>query len=309
MESVQNIKQHIKSIKNIGQITKAMELVAATKMRRAQEFALSFRPYGFLALDLLANLSQIKDIKLPELFSKREIHNTAIVVVTSDKGLAGAFNNTVLKKFDEFIAKNGKENKTFIAVGQKAAYHLLKFGLNQKFLRFGDYVELSEIKPLADYLIDGFLNHNWDKVIVVSMDFKSALKQEVLVREILPISFESLKQTLEELVPESGKFSEFKYQKPLSVFKKSKIDEYLIEPNPEFILEELSKKLVLMEIYGLILEANASEHSARRFAMKNASDNALKLSDNLSLLYNKARQAGITKEIIEIVSGAEVLSN
>ncbi|MGB9608817.1 MAG: ATP synthase F1 subunit gamma, partial [Minisyncoccia bacterium] len=289
--------------------TKAMELVAATKMRKAQEIALASRPYGFLALDLLASLSEIKDIKLPPLFLKRKVKNTAVVVVTSDKGLAGAFNNLVLKKFDQFINKFGKENKTFIAVGQKAANYLLKFNLKQKFICFGDYVLVSQIKPLADFLVNGFLNSEWDEVIVFSTHFKSALKQEVLSRKILPIEFEAIKKSLEEIIPEQGKFSEFRNKKPVSIFNQRKVSEYLIEPSANILLDKLSRHLFLMEVYQLILEANASEHSARRFAMKNASDNAQNLSDNLLLLYNKARQAVITKEIVEITSGAESIKN
>lgn len=311
MESIQIIKQHIKSVKNINQITKAMELVAATKMRKSEEVTLAARPYSFLALDLLASLSKIKNIKMPALFSKRNVQKTAVVVVTSDKGLAGAFNSTILKKVDEFIkqSQNEKDEKIFIAVGKKAANYLSKFNLAERFLKFGDFIELSQIKPLADFLINGFLNYKWDKIIVFSMHFKSVFKQEVFVKQILPISFESLKETLENIIPETGKFSEFKNQKQLSVFKDRVISEYLIEPSPEKILDELAKHLVLIEIYQLILEANSSEHAARRFAMKNASENAEKLSFNLSLIYNKARQNAITKEIVEIVSGAEALNN
>lgn len=311
MESIQIIKQHIKSVKNINQITKAMELVAATKMRRSEEAALSSRPYSFLALDLLVSLSKIKNIKMPELFLKRDIKKTAIVVITSDKGLAGAFNSVVLKKVDEFIkqSQNEKDEKIFIAVGKKAANYLSKFNLSEKFLKFGDFVEVSQIKPLADFLIDGFLNHKWDKIIVFSMHFKSVFKQEVVIKQILPISLESLKETLENIIPETGKFSEFRKQKQLSAFKNIKVLEYLIEPSPEKILDKLTKHLVLIEIYQLVLEANASEHAARRFAMKNASENAEKLSFDLSLIYNKARQNIITKEIVEIVSGAEALDN
>jgi len=308
MESKQKIKQHIKSVKNIGQITKAMELVAATKMRRAEEVALSSRPYSFLALDLLGSLSKLEGVVLPEILTKREIKKTAVVVITSDKGLAGAFNNNVLKKFDEFIKKDGVENKIFIAVGKKAGDYLLKFNPYKIFLKYGDYTKIEQIKPLAELLINGFLNKEWDRVLVFSMHFKSALSQVPLMQEILPVDFNSVLKTLEEIIPETGKFSEYKKEKQLFAFKNLKALDYLIEPSPEILLDELGKHLILIQIYHLILEANASEHAARRFAMKNAGDNAQKLSFELNLFYNKARQDAITKELIEITSGVESLN-
>ena len=308
MESKQKIKQHIKSVKNIGQITKAMELVAATKMRRAEEVALSSRPYSFLALDLLGSLSKLEGVVLPEILTKREIKKTAVVVITSDKGLAGAFNNNVLKKFDAFIKKDGIENKIFIAVGKKAGDYLLKFNPYKIFLKYGDYTKIEQIKPLAELLINGFLNKEWDRVLVFSMHFKSALSQVPLMQEILPVDFNSVLKTLEEIIPETGKFSEYKKEKQLFAFKNLKALDYLIEPSPEILLDELGKHLILIQIYHLILEANASEHAARRFAMKNAGDNAQKLSFELNLFYNKARQDAITKELIEITSGVESLN-
>ena len=308
MESKQKIKQHIKSVKNIGQITKAMELVAATKMRRAEEVALSSRPYSFLALDLLGSLSKLEGVVLPEILTKREIKKTAVVVITSDKGLAGAFNNNVLKKFDAFIKKDGVENKIFIAIGKKAGDYLLKFNPYKIFLKYGDYTKIEQIKPLAELLINGFLNKEWDRVLVFSMHFKSALSQVPLMQEILPVDFNSVLKTLEEIIPETGKFSEYKKEKQLFAFKNLKALDYLIEPSPEILLDELGKHLILIQIYHLILEANASEHAARRFAMKNAGDNAQKLSFELNLFYNKARQDAITKELIEITSGVESLN-
>jgi F-type H+-transporting ATPase subunit gamma len=308
MESKQKIKQRIKSVKNIGQITKAMELVSATKMRRAEEVALSSRPYSFLALDLLGSLSKLEGVVLPEILTKREIKKTAVVVVTSDKGLAGAFNNNVLRKFDNFIKKEGVENKIFIAVGKKAGDYLLKFNPYKIFLKYGDYTKIEQIKPLAELLINGFLNKEWDRVLFISMHFRSALVQEPLIQEILPVDFNSILKTLEEIVPETGKFSEYKKEKQLLAFKNLKALDYLIEPSPEILLDKLGKHLILIQIYHLILEANASEHSARRLAMKNAGDNAEKLSFELTLFYNKARQDSITKELTEITSGAEALN-
>lgn len=310
MESIEKIKKHIKSINSISQITRAMELVAATKMRKVEEIALNSRPYAFLALDLLAAISRLEIKNTPPLLEKRLIQKTAVVVITSDKGLIGSFNGLVLKKLDDFLKKDGIEDKLFVAIGQKAINYLARFGIEKKFKGFGDYTNIEEVKPLADFLISGFLSKKWDRVIVFSMHFRSALKQEVLKREILPISFDSLYQTIQEIIPEQGKFSEFRNQNELLVFQSqlvSKKLDYLIDLNPEIILERLCYHLFLIQIYHLILEANTSEHSARRLAMKKASDNAQNLISKLNIFYNKARQAKITKEIIETVSGVEAL--
>ena len=152
------------------------------------------------------------------------------------------------------------------------------------------------------------MEKKWDRAIVFSTNFRSALKQEPLMREILPIDFEKIKQTVKEIIPETGKFAD--------LIKESKIDlslqfdkpqDYTIEPSSEKMLEEIVWHLFRMQVYHLILEANASEHAARRMAMKNASDNAKELADNLSLQYNKSRQSTITKELIEITAGSQSL--
>lgn len=312
MESPQNLKKRIKSVSNIGKITKAMELVAATKMRKSQEIALSSRPYSFAALDLLANISQLEK-DLPSLFKKRQVKNTLYILIASDKGLAGSFNSSLFRKFESFN-KNDKEaskEASFIAVGEKSANYLMKNSYNvvKKFTNVGDYTTTDQVHPLSNFLVEGYIEKKWDKVIVFSTHFRSALKQEPLMREILPINFENLKKSVEEIIPESGKFSELMKEEKISfVPKESKMKEYLIEPSPKSVLEILAKHLLFMQVYHLVLEANASEHSARRMAMKTASDNALELNDNLNLEYNKSRQAAITKELIEITAGSESVS-
>ena len=174
----------------------------------------------------------------------------------------------------------------------------------RKFVQVGDYTTTEQVKPIADFLVNGYLSKEFDKVVVFSSHFKSALKQEPLIMEILPITVDSIKETIKGIVPQTGKFSEFKVM--IQEEKRSK--QYTIEPSPKLVLESLAEHLVFMQIYHLILEANASEHSARRMAMKTASDNAKDLGENLNLQYNKSRQAAITSQIIEIISGAEALN-
>lgn len=310
MESTQNLKKRIKSVGNINKITKAMELVAATKMRRSQEIALASRPYAFVALDLLANISLL-ETKLPELLKKRKVAKTLFVLVASDKGLAGAFNSSLFRRLEKFV--QDPTSHTFVAVGEKAFNYLSKNGYNvvKKFTNVGDFTATEQVWPLSDFLVDGYLKNpatggaSWDRVVIFSSHFKSALKQEPLMRVILPISFESIKNTIKEIIPETGRFAQLR-ESFLNL--KSEIlnpVEYTIEPSPEVVLENLVKHLLFMQIYQLILEANASEHSARRLAMKTASDNASELGQELNLQYNKSRQAGITNQIIEITAGAE----
>jgi len=320
MESPQNIKKRLKSVKNINQITKAMELVSATKMRKSQQIALDSRPYAFAALDFLATLSVI-EAKLPPLFETRNnIKKVLFVLVASDKGLAGAFNSSVFKKFEKHqmeypaSAKGSgvaKEEHLFLAVGEKSNAYLTKRGFKviKKFIHAGDHTTPEQVAPLTDFIVKGFLTREWDRVIVISTHFRSALKQEAHVRRILPIDFDHVADTIRDIIPERGKFADLIKEHHISfVPELAKIKEYTIEPSPEKLLEKLAEHLFFMQMYHLILEANASEHSARRMAMKTASDNANDLGQKLNLQYNKSRQSRITTEISEISAGAEALS-
>ncbi len=318
MESPQNIKKRLKSVNNIGQITKAMELVSATKMRKAQQIALDSRPYAFAAMDLLANLSVLENVKkeeLPALFEVRKnVKKVLFVLVASDKGLAGAFNSSVFKKFEQHLKVNKeeweKEEHIYVAVGEKSYAYLAKkgFKVEKKFVHAGDFTTPEQVEPLAEFITQGYLNKDFDRVIVISTHFKSALKQEAHVRRVLPIDFDHISDTISEIIPERGKFAELIKENNISFIPdKNKLKDYLIEPSPKVVLERLAKHLFFMQVYHLVLEANASEHSARRMAMKTASDNAKDLGENLNLQYNKSRQARITTEITEISAGAEAL--
>ncbi|OGZ65438.1 MAG: ATP synthase F1 subunit gamma [Candidatus Staskawiczbacteria bacterium RIFCSPHIGHO2_01_FULL_36_16] len=315
MESLQNLKKRIKSVSNVGQITKAMELVAATKMRKSQQIALDSRPYAFAALDFLATISSLENQKMPPLFEVRKsIKKVLFVLVSSDKGLAGAFNSSVFKKFEKHIKEDKKhenEEKVFAAVGEKSFNYLVKRGFKvlKKFVEAGDYTTPEQVRPLFDFLIKGYLNKDFDRVIIVSTHFRSALKQEPHVRRVLPIDYNHIADTIKQIIPERGKFADLIKEHNITfTLDKKKLKEYTIEPEPEKVLEKLAEHLFFMQIYHLILEANASEHSARRMAMKTASDNASDLGNKLNLQYNKSRQARITTEIAEISAGAEAQS-
>ncbi len=304
MESPHVLKGRIASIKNIRQITKAMELVAATKMRKSQEIALASRPYAFEALRLLKELTSLPGdhaALLPPLLTPRPIKHQLFVLVTSDKGLAGSFNGAVLRTFDRMCAKDGidltDERYHCIGVGLKAIQHLKRRGAHivASFVRAGDYASVAQVRPIADAIIEGYENESWDAVMVFSTHFRNALKQDVLVRSLLPVTYEGVKALADEIATSKGGVSE--QTTPIT-------GDYLLEPEPTPLLASLARHLVLMQVYHLVLEANASEHSARRAAMKSAADNARDLGESLGLLYNKSRQAAITKEIIEISAGS-----
>ncbi|MDP2599036.1 MAG: ATP synthase F1 subunit gamma [Candidatus Liptonbacteria bacterium] len=310
MESSQNIKRRLRGVQNIGTITKAMELVAATKMRKAQELALTSRPYSYTALELLGILSRLDGVPMPEILHPRTVQKTCFLIVTSDKGLAGSFNSAVIRRFEQYV-KSEKvdlqdEKYSFVAIGQKAKSYLERRRLNVvgSFIRVGDYTKMEEVMPISDFLVSGYLRHDFDKVTAFYATFVTALRQDAVVREFLPINYDSIKQSIEDTVPRAGRYSE--YAKSESFFGE-KSHEYIIEPSPKEVLAELAPKLLTIRMYHAILEANASEHSARRVAMKNASDNAGEISENLNVEYNKSRQASITRELTEITAGAEAL--
>lgn len=307
MESLQNLKRRIKSVKNIGAITKAMELVAATKMRKSQEYALNSRPYSYAALGILGILSELKDVSLPALLRERPIKKTVFLLIMSDKGLAGSFNGAVIRKFESFVRAGHIDmydpRYSFIAVGQKARTYFERRNLPvaQSFHHMGDSTKIEEVKPISDFLIEGYAQGDFDEAFLFSTVFVSALRQDAIMRPIFPITFVNIKESIEEVIPRAGRYSNYI---DIESFAGEKNGEYFIEPSPAEVLEELAPQLLSIRLYHLILEANASEHSARRVAMKNASENAADLSEKLNLAYNKSRQAAITNQIIEITSGS-----
>jgi len=295
-----------------------MELVAATKMRRAQETAINSRPYAFTALEMLANIIEAfrtQDMRLSSipLLKNPEIKSRAVLLVASDKGLAGTFNSAVFRKFEQFAAQhlasqNGEKQLVAITVGQKAEDYARRRGLTiaKSFTRHGDTVSTEETKELSEFLIQSFTSGEWDSLIVFSTNFVSALKQDVISRELLPIDFQKIREGVNSLIPKTGRYSNLRER--IETSRPEKPTEYIIEPSPKEVLEKLVPTIFKMQIYHIILESNASEHSARRMAMKNASDNAKDLVDELSTIYNRARQEQITKEILEITGGAKALA-
>jgi len=289
------------------QMTRAMEAVSAVKMRRSQSAALSARPYALTALSILQAIQNSSDESVATpLTEKRELKNILLVVVTSDKGLAGAFNANVIRKAER-IASSSKVPVKIVAVGKKGRDYFTRRNLKmaEGFLGAGDFGAIDETKHISDYLLKAFTEKSSDEVILVYTNFLSALKQEVVVRKLLPFSRESLEEIIKSIVPLRGRYANI--PRSLDVLE-GKTASIRFEPSPSDVLGALLPKLLAVEVFHAILEANASEHSSRMIAMKNASESAAELVDSLQVQFNKSRQAAITKELTEITAGKEALT-
>ncbi|KKQ77434.1 MAG: ATP synthase gamma chain [Parcubacteria group bacterium GW2011_GWC1_38_6] len=322
MASLSNLKKQISGVRGIGQIMTAMELVAATKMRKSQEVALRSRFYAFEALEMLGNIANfissetnsfISQSDSQQMFFSRETKKTMVLLVTSDKGLVGSFNSAVIKKLDRFLKDNQKDlidgKFVFAAIGQKGVNYLQKRGFEpvKAFSNYSDIVNLEEVIELADTLKQGYESNQWDRIISFSTNFTSVFKQDVVERQILPFNAEHIRKTIENIIPDTGKYSELKKE-----IMKERINlpmDYIVEPSPQELLNNFLPHLLRIQIYHLMLEANASEHSSRRMTMKNASDNAKELTDNLTLTYNKSRQELITRELTEMAGTMAAINN
>ncbi len=282
-QSTREIRRRIKSVKNIGQITKAMELVSAAKMRKAQQAASSSRSYATLSSELLKNLlgkvsldsHPILKRIMPDEEPVTPKHKALMILLTSDKGLAGSLNTNVISKALKLARNEGAEKVDFMAVGKKGAEVLRRLNMNivAAFPAKDRNISVFDAKPIAQVAIDDFLNFTYDKVYVVYTDFISTLVQKPNVLQLLPLTERSDGRTL---------------------------DEYEFEPSREQVLEHLIYRYIEFAVYQCLQEAAASEHSARMVAMRNANQSASDLMEELTLSANQARQAGITRELSEI---------
>jgi len=295
--STKLIKTRIKSVGNIKKITKAMEMVAAAKMRRAVEAAINTRTYAELALEILFNISKEQDISHP-LLKEGKSKKDLVIVMASNKGLCGGYNANIARAVREFIQTSKREIE-FISIGKKAETIIKrakKIAL-ASFVEFSNNPTLEELTGLLHLVIGEFEKQNYAKVHLIYTDFVSTVKYEVVARPLLPIKKNEVKESIDKI----GR-----------VEKEHKVEikpnQYLFEPNSKDILKEVLPRLTEVQIYQALLESIASEHSARMIAMKSASDSADEMLDNLTLTFNQARQAGITQEIAEISSGASMLN-
>lgn len=291
MANTQDIRRRIKSIRNIGQLTKAMQMVAASKMRKAQNAALAGRPYSTLMNRVLVSLQQRTDHKLHPLLQVREVKKELVVVISTDKGLAGALNTNLLRE-----AANFDPNKTsYVVSGRKARQFLARTRRDiMADFELKDAPAFSETKEIAKFCIEKFLSGEVDKVSVLFSHFINTVNQKPVVRTLLPISSFELPQA-----PAEGATPEDSADPMLG---------YTFEPTPEGVLDVMLPYYLHYQVFQMILDARASEHSARMVAMKNATDNAKQFIKDLTLEYNKMRQASITTELLEISTAQMAVS-
>ena len=302
--ALKDIKAKIGATNRTHKVTRAMEAVSAVKMRRTQQAALAGRPYARAALAILARLSGTSELSHHPLTAVRVVRRAALVVLTSDKGLAGAVNSGVIKAAAEAVAEGLPQGEvTIYAFGKKGEEYFAHRGyrIAETFENTADAVPLEVVDKLAAQLTEAFAAGMYDEVLVAYSRFQSTFEQMPTVNRLLPLSIESVSQLVKDIVPDKGKWSG-------SEDTLSAPSAYTVESEYAEVLGAVIPRLVSASLYHMLLEAKASEHSARMVAMKNASDKSKEMVHDLMRKYNKVRQAAITREVSEIVSGREALA-
>ena len=295
MATLREIRRRISGVKSIQKITKAMKMVAAARLRRAQEAIVSARPYAREISKLIAHLANEVDASLHPLLQPREVERSLLVVVTSDRGLCGAFNANVIKAAvthirERYPDRKADENRIrIVAIGKKGYEFFSKrdYELHSRHVGIFQHLDFGNARGIMADLMAGYLNREFDRVEVVYNEFKNVMQQRIVIEQLLPIPREELKAE--------------------TVKKAHAILEYIYEPSSKEIIEALLPKHLNFQMWRILLESNAAALGAQMSAMDNATENAGDLITDLTLSYNKARQASITKELLEIVAGAEAL--
>ncbi|MBB6462024.1 ATP synthase F1 subunit gamma [Flammeovirga kamogawensis] len=295
MASLKEVKERITSVNSTQQITKAMKMVSAAKMRRAQDRVIGMRPYANKLEAILDNVTAAlgNDFSSPFVEAHDEVKSVLVIAVTSDRGLAGAFNSNITKEAtrlikEEYSSLDKAGRVEVLAIGSKGQDYFKRrdFELNSDFVDFFHNVTFEEARKSAEYAMDGYISGKFDKVIMVYNEFKNVATQIVRSKQFLPFS-------LDVVTESDGSNQEA---------------DYIFEPDKEEILSELIPKTLKINFYTHLLDSNAAEHGARMTAMDKATENAGELLNALKLDYNRSRQAAITNEILEIVGGAEALA-
>ncbi len=284
---IREFRRRIRSVQNTQQITKAMEMVSAAKLRRAQEAAEASRPYNETLRETLARLAAVSfDVRHPLLAKREDVRKVGYVAITSDRGLCGAYNTNIIRAVNTAVEEDEREVETgIIAVGRKSRdFYRKRAGLDAEFINLGDNISYADAREIGQYVVNAYENEEVDEVHLVYARFINVLKQIPTVTQLLPIEPPERDEEEKEIV----------------------ID-YLYEPSADEILLALLPRYIGSQIFNALLESKASEHGARMTAMGNATQNAGEIIDNLTLAMNKARQAAITDEILDIVGGAEAL--
>lgn len=296
MASLRDIRRRIRGVRNIAQVTRAMQTIAASKMRRAEEQVQASRPYAEKAWEVLNHLSrqagreQLK--QLHPLLGGRAVNNVELVLITSDRGLAGAYNSNIIRATLDFIRQNDKP-LSVVTIGRRGreAMNRTRQNIVADFAQVEDRPSLVDILPIAQVVMSDFLEGKVDAVHIAYTEFVNTLIQRPVVRRLLP------------LMPE---FAEDQVGSELvSAGQRTLAQVYIYEPSPAELLDTILPRFTELQVYQAILEAQASEHAARMVAMRNATDNANELIGGLTLTYNRLRQEAITGEMLDIVGGVE----
>jgi F-type H+-transporting ATPase subunit gamma len=286
MATLREIRQRISSVKSTQQITKAMKMVAAAKLRKAQESIVAIRPYAYSLRDMIAHLSGLDEdvVKLP-LLEKRPVEKVLIVTVAADRGLCGGFNSNVMRAAVNLIDQYGDTKYELLTIGNKSSDFFSKrdYPIFKKETNFFHDLTFEDAVSVSRTLISAYESKEYDRIEIVYNEFKSAIQQNIITEQFLPFT------------PAEGDIAHLKNVN------------YIYEPDVKTILTTLIPKDLNVQIWRILLESNAAEQGARMTAMENATENAEEMKSNLTLHYNRVRQAGITKELSEIVGGADAL--
>lgn len=292
MATAREVKQRIKSVKNISHITRAMQAVSASKVQRATQALEATRPYATKAWEVLTHLATQpgRANMHPLLATRDQVRQVMVVLITADRGLAGPYNTNIirhtLRRFGNYAVP-----VQFVTLGRKGRDILYRRGLNivADFSPVPDPPTFTDISPVGRLVVDAFLTEQVDEVYVVYTDFINMLRQEPRIKKLLPLSLESEERVMDYALPGATAT-------------------YIYEPGEQELLDEIVPRFTQLQIFQAMLESRASEHAARMVAMKNATDNATELAHALQLEYNKARQQSITSEMLDIAGGAEALA-
>lgn len=297
MPTLLDYRRRVRSVKNTQQITRAMKFVAAAKLRRAQEALLAARPYAFQIRRVLQSVQERMEGVPHPLLERREEKKSLVLVLTGDRSLAGAFNSNVIRKTMEFLRDMEGKEVEIIAVGAKGRDALRKRGRQfaGEYLNVSQKVEFSKAREIAEKAAEIYTSGNADAVYVIYNEFKNVMVQHLRVEKLLPIEIPARKQER----PEGGE--NLPHERTAAG---ASLVDYIYEQPPQAIFAALAPRYLQSEIFRVLLESATAEHAARMTAMESATNNASDLIDSLTLEMNKIRQAGITKELIEIVSGA-----
>jgi len=288
MATLRDIQRRIRSVQSTQKITKAMKLVAAAKFRRAQERILEARPYAKKMNELLSGLVERTGDETHPLLARRDTGRKRLVIITADKGLCGAFNSNILRESLRFLRGAGETSVTLVVVGKKARdfYRRRQFTVKSEMLGFFDRLAYSHAQEIANGLMHDYLAEEVDEVHLMYNEFRSVAVQRPVRQELLPIPADAESDDKDDAGPQ---------------------EEYLYEPGPQAILASLLPRHVTTQVYRALMESAAGEYGARMTAMESASKNAREMINVLTIQYNKARQERITKELLDIVGGAEAL--